>query len=185
MSDLIIVSTITVCLDYWNFLNQLLKVTSGYAVSDLSFFFTPGRATSLIVSLSVVLKPYLLVFKLCLLWTVVKLCFMSIFMNLVYFTASSRITGSISFHWCTGQQKIICFSWLKLCFCRILLFSNSQLWVTGNQALFELYFLTDITISFWFGIFQYTLNVFKLGKNPHHCHSPVCHLSLSTNTFHF
>lgn len=48
---------------------------------------------------------------------------MSIFMNLVYFTASSRITGSISSHWCTGQQKIICFSWLKLCFCRIVLFT--------------------------------------------------------------
>lgn len=93
--DLIIVAITTVCLDYKNFLIQLLQVTSSYAESDLSFSI-PGTAASLTVSVSYV-------FKLCLICPLyyeqwLELFFITVLVSLVNCPVSSRIIGPISFH---------------------------------------------------------------------------------------
>lgn len=93
----------TVCLDYKNFLIQLLQVTSGYAESDLSSSI-PGTAVSLTVSVSYVFKPCLICPFYYEQW--LELFFITVLVSLVNFPASSRIIGSISFHWSRVRQNI-------------------------------------------------------------------------------
>lgn len=102
ISNLIIVATMTACLDCKNFLNygKLLQAMQGV----ISFPCAPGTAASLTVSMS-------FVFKLCLICPLhygqwLKLSFITILVNLADFPTSSRIMGSASFLWSRGWQKI-------------------------------------------------------------------------------